>query len=64
MQWVTENQSVSRILPPAKLELKIAKSGTSTLAMNVFKDLLGALRVRLLPEDGDQQGSAGRANQD
>ncbi|NCD25370.1 MAG: transcription-repair coupling factor [Deltaproteobacteria bacterium] len=60
MAWVTENQSVARILPPAKLELKVSP----VQSLNAFKDVLGALRARLLPEDGSHDEPLVAANQD
>jgi transcription-repair coupling factor (superfamily II helicase) len=64
MQWVTENETAARILPPAKLELKTAKAASPTQSMNVFKGLLGSLRARLVPDVEEQEKPTGRANQD
>ncbi len=64
MQWVTENETAARLLPPAKLELKTAKAASPTQSMNVFKGLLGSLRARLVPDVEEQEKPTGRANQD
>lgn len=46
MDWVGENAACARILPPAKLELRL--SGASpTLAMHALKDMLLVLRERI-----------------
>jgi transcription-repair coupling factor (superfamily II helicase) len=47
MDWVGENASCARILPPAKLELRLAAGSSPTQAMHSLKDTLLALRERI-----------------
>jgi transcription-repair coupling factor (superfamily II helicase) len=47
MAWVGDNAAIARIMPPAKLELRIAKSASPTQAMHALKDMLLALRERI-----------------
>ena len=47
MGWVGENAGCARILPPAKLELRLPQSASLTLAMHALKDMLLALRERI-----------------
>ena len=47
MGWVGENAGSARILPPAKLELRLPASASPTLAMHALKDMLLALRERI-----------------
>jgi len=47
MVWVGENAASARILPPAKLELRLPASASPTLAMHALKDMLLALRERI-----------------
>jgi transcription-repair coupling factor (superfamily II helicase) len=47
MQWVGENAGVSRILPPAKLELRMQGCATPNQAMQALKAMLMGLRERI-----------------
>ncbi len=47
MLWVGENVEVARILPPAKLELRMPGCASPTLAMHALKDMLLGLRERI-----------------
>ncbi len=47
MIWVDENAQNARILPPAKLELRMQGHASPTLAMHALKDLLLGLRDRV-----------------
>ena len=47
MLWVGENAEVARILPPAKLELRMPGCASPTLAMHALKDMLLGLRERI-----------------
>ena len=47
MNWVGENAAAARILPPAKLELRMPGHATVTAAMQALKDMLVGLRDRV-----------------
>ena len=47
MAWVGENAAAARILPPAKLELRMPGHVTVTAAMQTLKDMLLGLRDRV-----------------
>jgi transcription-repair coupling factor (superfamily II helicase) len=47
MGWVGENAACARILPPAKLELRLPAAASPTHAMHALKDQLLVLRERI-----------------
>jgi transcription-repair coupling factor (superfamily II helicase) len=47
MAWVGENAATARILPPAKLELRMPGQPVVTAAMQALKDMLLGLRERV-----------------
>lgn len=47
MHWVGEQSACAKILPPAKLELRMEGCGSTTQAMNRLKDMLVGLRDRV-----------------
>lgn len=48
MQWVGDHDDNARILPPAKLELRLDQADSQAKAMGAFKELLTSLRERVL----------------
>ena len=49
--WVRERADSARLLPPAKLELRMAGQPSRAEAMRLLKDMLTDLRRRLHGED-------------
>lgn len=47
MQWVAENEAWARVLPPAKVELRVEDSLGLVGVMERFKEMLASLRGRL-----------------